>query len=43
MTITLDGNSLTRAQVVAIARDGARVELDPVLLARVQAPADFLA
>jgi histidine ammonia-lyase len=43
MTITLDGNSLTRAQVVAIARDGARVELDPVQLARVQATADFLA
>ncbi|HET6906842.1 MAG TPA: aromatic amino acid ammonia-lyase [Rhodanobacteraceae bacterium] len=43
MTITLDGNTLTRAQVVAIARGGAQVALDPVQLARVQATADFLA
>ena len=43
MTITLDGSSLTRAQVVAIARGGAQVALDPVQLARVQATADFLA
>src|SRR5690242_19973531 len=42
ITITLDGNSLTRAQVVAIAR-GAQVALDPVQLARVEATADFLA
>jgi histidine ammonia-lyase len=43
ITITLDGSSLTRAHVVAIARGGAQVALDPVQLARVQATADFLA
>ncbi|HEY6942415.1 aromatic amino acid ammonia-lyase, partial [Dokdonella sp.] len=41
-TIHLDGNSLTRAQVAAIAR-GAKVELDRAQLARVQRAADFLA
>ncbi|HEX6614522.1 MAG TPA: aromatic amino acid ammonia-lyase [Rhodanobacteraceae bacterium] len=43
MMITLDGSRLTRAQVVAIARGGAQVALDPAQLARVQATADFLA
>jgi histidine ammonia-lyase len=43
MTITLDGSHLTRAQVVAIARDGARVVLDPKQLERVRRAADFLA
>ena len=43
MTITLDGNSLTRAQLVAIARDGGRVVLDPKQLDRVRRAADFLA
>lgn len=42
-TVRLDGASLTRAQVVAVARDGARVELDPAQLQRVQRAADFLA
>jgi len=42
-TITLDGNSLTRAQLVAIARDGASVTLDDLQLAHVQRAADFLA
>jgi histidine ammonia-lyase len=41
-TILLDGNSLTRAHVASIAQ-GARVELDPAQLARVQRAADFLA
>ena len=41
--ITLDGNSLTRKQLVAVARGGASVELDPNQLARVQRAADFLA
>ncbi|HEU4665390.1 MAG TPA: aromatic amino acid ammonia-lyase [Dokdonella sp.] len=40
--ITLDGNSLTRAHVAAIAR-GAKVQLDRAQLARVQHAADFLA
>ena len=43
MTITLDGSHLTRAQVVAIARDGARVVLDSKQLERVRRAADFLA
>jgi histidine ammonia-lyase len=43
MKITLDGSSLTRGQVVAIARDGARVSLDPKQLERVRRAADFLA
>jgi histidine ammonia-lyase len=42
-TIILDGNSLTRDHVVAIARQGVRVELDTAQLARVQRAADFLA
>ncbi len=41
--IRLDGTSLTRAQVVAIARDGAKIELDAAQLAKVQRTADFLA
>ena len=42
-TIRLDGASLTRAQVLAVARDGARIELDAAQLQRVQRAADFLA
>ena len=42
-TILLDGNSLTRAQLVAVARDGASVTLDPAGLVQVQRAADFLA
>jgi histidine ammonia-lyase len=42
-TIVLDGNSLTRSQVAAIARQGATVELDAAQLTRVQRTADFLA
>jgi len=41
-SILLDGNSLTRDHVSAIAR-GAKVELDRAQLARVQRAADFLA
>ena len=41
--IRLDGRSLTRAQVRAIARGGVAVELDPVQLEKVRAAADFLA
>ena len=41
--IRLDGASLTRADVLAVARDGARVELDAAQLQRVQHAADFLA
>jgi histidine ammonia-lyase len=41
-TILLDGNSLTRDHVAAIAR-GAKVELDRAQLVRVQRAADFLA
>lgn len=41
--IRLDGKSLTRAQVLAVARQGARVELDAAQLGKVQAAADFLA
>ncbi|KZV15418.1 phenylalanine ammonia-lyase-like, partial [Dorcoceras hygrometricum] len=39
----LDGSSLTRAQLVAAARDGAKVALDAKQLERVQRAADFLA
>jgi histidine ammonia-lyase len=42
MTIVLDGNSLIRDQVAAIAR-GARVTLDAAQLRKVQRTADFLA
>ncbi|MDE2315730.1 MAG: aromatic amino acid lyase [Xanthomonadaceae bacterium] len=42
-TILLDGGSLTRAQLVAVARDGAKVALDAKQLERVQRAADFLA
>jgi histidine ammonia-lyase len=42
-TIVLDGNSLTRAQLVAVARHGNKVSLAPAGLARVQRAADFLA
>ncbi|MGO4501259.1 HAL/PAL/TAL family ammonia-lyase [Dyella sp. 2YAF14] len=42
-TILLDGNSLTRDQLVAVARQGLRVELDEAQLKRVQRAADFLA
>ena len=41
--IRLNGSSLTRSQLVAIAREGARVELDAAQLAKVQRTADFLA
>ena len=40
--VRLDGNSLTRAQLVAVAH-GAAVELDPVALKAVARAADFLA
>ncbi|QNK01831.1 HAL/PAL/TAL family ammonia-lyase [Dyella telluris] len=42
-TILLDGNSLTREQLVAVARHGLSVELDETQLKRVQRAADFLA
>jgi histidine ammonia-lyase len=42
-TILLDGNSLTRDHVVAVARQGARVTLDEAQLVKVQRAADFLA
>ena len=42
-TIVLDGTSLTRAQLVAVARHGAKVALDATQLERVQRAADFLA
>ena len=42
-TILLDGNSLTREQLVAVARQGLRVALDEAQLKRVQRAADFLA
>jgi len=42
-TILLDGNSLTRAQLVAVARNGAKVMLDAAGLEAVQRAADFLA
>ncbi|HEV2538113.1 MAG TPA: aromatic amino acid ammonia-lyase [Frateuria sp.] len=41
--IILDGRSLTRAQLVAVAREGAAVALDPAQLERVRHAADFLA
>ncbi|MEO8810325.1 MAG: aromatic amino acid ammonia-lyase [Rhodanobacter sp.] len=42
-SIVLDGTSLTRAQLLAVARSGGRVSLDPAGLRRVQRAADFLA
>ncbi|HET6545535.1 MAG TPA: aromatic amino acid ammonia-lyase [Rhodanobacteraceae bacterium] len=42
-TILLDGNSLTRDQVVAVARHGVRVALDDGQLQHVRRAADFLA
>ena len=42
-TVTLDGNSLTREQLVAVARHGAGVALDEAQLVHVQRAADFLA
>ncbi len=42
-TILLDGNSLTREQLVAVARHGAGIALDDAQLAHVQRAADFLA
>ncbi len=42
MSVTLDGRGLTRGQVVAIARAGARVHLAPSALQRVRATAEFL-
>jgi histidine ammonia-lyase len=41
--VRLDGNSLTRAQLVAVARHGAAVTLDEAQLVHVQRAADFLA
>ncbi|HEX7914529.1 aromatic amino acid ammonia-lyase, partial [Rudaea sp.] len=41
--IRLDGSSLTRAQLVAIAKQGTKIELDAAQLAKVQRTADFLA
>ena len=42
-TILLDGSSLTRAQLVAVARQGASVALDQAQLKHVRRAADFLA
>jgi histidine ammonia-lyase len=42
IAIRLDGHSLTRADVVAIARGGVRAELDAAALGRVRATAEFL-
>jgi histidine ammonia-lyase len=42
-TIRLDGGHLTRTDVVAVARHGARVELDAAQLEKVQRAADFIA
>jgi histidine ammonia-lyase len=42
-TILLDGNHLTRAQLVSVACSGNKVSLDPAGLKRVQRAADFLA
>jgi histidine ammonia-lyase len=42
-TIRLDGRHLTRADVVAVARGGATVELDHAQLRKVQHAADFIA
>jgi histidine ammonia-lyase len=41
--IRLDGSSLSRTAVMAVARDGAGVELDAAQLEKVQRAADFLA
>ncbi|MGH8182401.1 MAG: HAL/PAL/TAL family ammonia-lyase [Rhodanobacteraceae bacterium] len=41
--IRLDGGSLTHAEVVAVARQGAKVELDAAQLQAVQRAADFIA
>ena len=41
--VRLDGASLRREQVVAVARHGATVELDAAQLSKVQRAADFLA
>ena len=41
--ITLDGQSLTRAALITIARDMAAVTLHPDALQRVRRTADFLA
>ena len=42
-TIRLDGSHLTRADVVAVARRGATVDLDAAQLGKVQRAADFIA
>ncbi|TAN08281.1 MAG: aromatic amino acid lyase [Rhodanobacteraceae bacterium] len=42
-TVLLDGAHLKRAEVIAVARQGARVELDPSQLQAVQRAADFIA
>ncbi|TAL73957.1 MAG: aromatic amino acid lyase [Rhodanobacter sp.] len=42
-TIVLDGSSLTRLQLVAVAREGAQVALDQAQLVHVRRAADFLA
>jgi histidine ammonia-lyase len=42
-TIRLDGSRLTRADVAAVARHGAKVELDAAQLKAVQRAADFIA
>ena len=42
-SILLDGRSLTRAQVVAIARQGASIRLDDAQLIQAKRAADFLA
>ena len=41
--IKLDGGSLTRAEVIAVARGGAKVELDAAQLHKVKRAADFIA
>ncbi|MGH8124263.1 MAG: HAL/PAL/TAL family ammonia-lyase [Rhodanobacteraceae bacterium] len=41
--IRLDGSNLSRVDVVAVARRGAKVELDPMQLGKVQRAADFIA
>jgi histidine ammonia-lyase len=43
ITVRLDGESLTIEQLVAVARDGARVERDPATDARVRASEDLIA
>ncbi|MEO7063216.1 MAG: aromatic amino acid ammonia-lyase [Dokdonella sp.] len=42
-TILLDGNKLTREQLVAVACDGANIALDQAQLVHVQRAADFIA